>query len=117
MDRFLSIEAVVRVAQAQSFAEAARQLRLSKSVLTTRVQQLEELLGTPLFHRTTRTVRMSETGQAFYRDCLELVTRTNDVIDQMRGTQASPAMGVPSYLVSVWPRYKRRTSWMGRACM
>ncbi len=91
MDRFLSIEAFVRVAQAQSFAEAARQLRLSKSVVTTRVQQLETLLGVPLFHRTTRNVRLSETGQAFYRDCLELVTRTGDVIDQMRGAQASPA--------------------------
>jgi DNA-binding transcriptional LysR family regulator len=91
MDRFLSIEAFVRVAQAQSFADAARHLRLSKSVVTTRVQQLETLLGTPLFHRTTRHVRLSETGQAFYRDCLELVTRTNDVVDQMRGAQASPA--------------------------
>jgi len=45
VDRFLSIEAFVRVAQAQSFAEAARQLRLSKSVVTARVQQLED----PLF--------------------------------------------------------------------
>ena len=91
MDRFLSIEAFVRVAEARSFAEAARQLRLSKSVVTTRVQQLEELLGAPLFHRTTRAVRMSETGQAFYRDCLDLVTRTNDIVDQMRSAQSSPA--------------------------
>lgn len=91
MDRFLSIEAFVRVAQAQSFAEAARQLRLSKSVVTTRVQQLETLLGVALFHRTTRNVRLSETGRAYYRDCLELVIRTNDVVDQMRGVQASPA--------------------------
>jgi len=91
MDRFLSIEAFVRVADARSFAEAARQMRLSKSVVTTRVQQLEVLLGAPLFHRTTRAVRLSETGQAFYRDCLDLVTRTNEVVDQMRGAQSSPA--------------------------
>ena len=91
MDRFLSIEAFVRVAEAKSFAEAARQMRLSKSVVTTRVQQLEELLGVPLFHRTTRAVRMSETGEAFYRDCLDLVTRTSDVVDLMRGAQSSPA--------------------------
>lgn len=90
MDRFLSIEAFVRVADARSFAEAARQMRLSKSVVTTRVQQLEVLLGVPLFHRTTRAVRLSETGQAFYRDCLDLVTRTHDVVDLMRGAQSSP---------------------------
>jgi len=91
MDRFLSIEAFVRVAQAQSFAEAARQLRLSKSVVTARVQQLEDLLGGPLFHRTTRAVRLSEMGQAFFRDCTELVSRTNEIVDQMREVRGSPA--------------------------
>lgn len=91
MDRFLSIEAFVRVAQAQSFTEAARQLRLSKSVVTARVQQLEDLLGGPLFHRTTRAVRLSETGQAFFRDCHELVSRTNEIVDQMREVRGSPA--------------------------
>ena len=91
MDRFLSIEAFVRVAQAQSFAEAARQLRLSKSVVTARVQQLEDLLGGPLFHRTTRAVRLSEMGQAFFRDCHELVSRTNEIVDQMREVRGSPA--------------------------
>ena len=91
MDRFLCIEAFVRVAQTQSFAEAARQLRLSKSVVTTRVQQLEEVLGDALFHRTTRSVRLSEMGQVFYRDCLELVMRTNDLVDQMREVRGTPA--------------------------
>jgi DNA-binding transcriptional LysR family regulator len=91
VDRFLSIESFVRVAQTQSFAEAARQLRLSKSVVTTRVQQLEELLGVPLFHRTTRAVRLSETGQAFFRDCSDLVSRTNEIVDQMREVRGSPA--------------------------
>ncbi|HEY9064871.1 MAG TPA: LysR family transcriptional regulator [Burkholderiaceae bacterium] len=91
MDRFLSIEAFVRVAQTQSFAEAARQLRVSKSVVTTRVQQLEELLGGSLLHRTTRAVRLSEMGQAFFRDCHELVARTNDIVDQMREVRGAPA--------------------------
>jgi DNA-binding transcriptional LysR family regulator len=91
MDRFLSIEAFVRVAQAQSFAEAARQLRLSRSVVTTRVQQLEDFLGSPLFHRSTRAVRLSETGQVFFRDCADLVLRANDVVDQMRSVRSAPA--------------------------
>ena len=65
MDRFRSIEAFVRVAESQSFAEVARQLRVSKSVITTRVQQLEDFVGAPLFHRTTRNVRLSEIGQTF----------------------------------------------------
>ena len=91
MDRFLAIESFVRVAEAKSFAEAARQLRVSRSVITARVQQLEAFVGAPLFHRNTRSVRLSELGQAFLRDCVDVVGRTNEVVDQMREITTSPA--------------------------
>jgi len=91
MDRFLAIDAFVRVAESQSFAEAARQMRVSRSVVTSRIQQLEEFVGAPLFHRNTRSVRLSELGQSFLRDCTELVGRTNEVVDQMREVTTSPA--------------------------
>ncbi|VTU36790.1 D-malate degradation protein R [Variovorax sp. PBL-H6] len=90
MDRLENIETFVRVAQTQSFAEAARQMRVAKSVVTTRVKQLEEHVGAPLFHRSTRVVRLSDVGQAFLRDCTELVGRAHDVMDQMRGARAGP---------------------------
>lgn len=90
MDRFLAIEAFVRVAETRSFAEAARQMRLSRSVLTERVQQLEAFVGAPLFVRNTRNVRLSELGQTFLRDCVELVGRTNEVVNQMREVTTSP---------------------------
>src|SRR5437870_5401956 len=90
MDRFLSIEAFVRVADTQSFAEAARQMRVAKSVITTRVQQLEDFVGAPLFHRTTRNVRLSEIGSAYYRECAELVGRANALVDDMRTMKGSP---------------------------
>ena len=90
MDRFLAIDAFVRVAEARSFAEAARQMRVSRSVVTARVQQLEAFVGAPLFHRNTRSVRLSDLGQTFLRDCVELVGRTNEVVDQMREVTTSP---------------------------
>lgn len=90
MDRFQSMEAFVRVAQCRSFAEAARQLRVARSVITTRVRQLEDFVGAPLFHRTTRTVRLSEVGEAFYRDCAELISRVGAVTDQMREMKGAP---------------------------
>ena len=91
MDRFLAIDAFVRVAESQSFAEAARQMRVSRSVVTTRIQQLEAFVGAPLFHRNTRSVRLSDLGDSFLRDCTELVGRTNEVVDQMRELTTSPA--------------------------
>jgi DNA-binding transcriptional LysR family regulator len=90
MDRFAAIDAFVRVAESQSFAEAARQMRVSRSVVTSRVQQLEAFVGAPLFHRNTRNVRLSELGQSFLRDCTELVGRTNEVVEQMRDVTTSP---------------------------
>ncbi len=90
MDRFQAIDAFVRVAEAQSFAGAARQMRVSRSVITERIQQLEAFIGAPLFHRNTRSVRLSDLGQAFLRECIDLVGRTNEVVDQMRGAGTTP---------------------------
>lgn len=90
MDRFSAIDTFVRVAESRSFAEAARQMRLSRSVVTARIQQLETFVGAPLFHRNTRSVRLSELGLTFLRDCAELVGRTNEVVDQMREVTTSP---------------------------
>ena len=91
MDRLQNIETFVRVAQTQSFAEAARQLRIARSVVTTRIKQLEDHVGAPLFHRSTRIVRLSEVGQAYLRDCIDLVARATDIVDQMRDVRGKPA--------------------------
>ncbi len=90
MDRLLAIEAFVRVAESQSFAKAARHMRVSKSVVTTRVQQLEEMVGAPLFHRNTRNVRLSEVGEAYLAECTHLVGRADELLDQMRGQKSKP---------------------------
>ncbi|ALL67167.1 Transcriptional regulator, LysR family [Paraburkholderia caribensis MBA4] len=79
MDLFMSMEAFVRAAEAQSFASAARQLGVAKSVVTSRVKQLEEHFGVPLFHRSTRAVRLSEIGETYYRECAELVNKVHDL--------------------------------------
>jgi DNA-binding transcriptional LysR family regulator len=60
-------------------------------VVTTRVQQLEELVAASLFHRTTRSVRLSEIGHAFYRDCADLIGRTQGLVEQMRDMRDSPS--------------------------
>jgi DNA-binding transcriptional LysR family regulator len=90
MDRFLSIQAFVRVAEAESFAEAARQLGVANSVVTQRIKQLEEFIDAPLFHRSTRSVKLSEIGTEYYKECADLVARLDGVTDQMREIKSSP---------------------------
>lgn len=90
MDRLQNIETFVRVAETQNFTEAARQLRIARSVVTTRIKQLEEHVGAPLFFRSTRNVQLTEIGRAYLRDCSELVFRANELVDQMRDVRESP---------------------------
>jgi DNA-binding transcriptional LysR family regulator len=90
MDKLQNLETFVRVAQTGSFAEAARQLRVAKSVVTTRIKQLEEHVGAPLFHRSTRVVRLSDVGQIYLQGCEELVNRVNDLVDFMHHSRARP---------------------------
>jgi len=50
-------------AQTLNFRRAARQVALTPAALSRRIQVLEELCGTPLFRRTTRSVSLTEAGQ------------------------------------------------------
>ena len=90
MDRFDSLKAFIRVAETRSFSEAARQLRLSKSVVTKRVAQLEKQLDARLFHRTTRQVRLTEAGSAYYARAVPLVAELEDMDSAIGGGEAEP---------------------------
>jgi DNA-binding transcriptional LysR family regulator len=89
MDRLLSIEAFVTVANAKSFAGAARQMRVSNSVVSTRVRQLEAYVGGALFHRNTRSLLLSELGAAFLSECSDIAMRADRLVDQMRDVRGS----------------------------
>lgn len=91
MDNFQGVEAFVRVAQTKSYLEAAQILRVSKSVVSTRIKLLEELVKTPLLNRNSRTVTLSEAGRTFYPECEELVTRVTSLVEQMRDLSGQPS--------------------------
>lgn len=90
MDRFESLKAFVRVAETRSFSEAARQLRLSKSVVTKRIGQLERQLDALLFHRTTRQVRLTDAGSAYYARAVPLIAEIEDMDGAVGGRAAEP---------------------------
>jgi DNA-binding transcriptional LysR family regulator len=84
MDRLLITEAFVRVAQTGSFAKAAEQLGVTRSVITHRVQQLETFINSPLFHRSTRHVRLSDIGEAYFQECADMVAGFHGLTEKMR---------------------------------
>src|SRR5438445_12715444 len=84
MDRFLMIEAFVRVADSGSFAEAARHLGVANSVVSARIQALEAFINAPLFHRSTRRVSLSEVGATSYKECAHMWDRFVTLTSHMR---------------------------------
>jgi DNA-binding transcriptional LysR family regulator len=66
MDRLGNIEAFVAAAELGSFTLAARRLRVSPSALSRRISQLEDDLGVRLLHRSTRAMRLSDEGRAYF---------------------------------------------------
>ncbi|WP_407296558.1 LysR family transcriptional regulator [Stutzerimonas zhaodongensis] len=62
-----------RVVECHSFTQAAASLGMQKSTVSRRVVQLEERLGVRLIHRTTRRLRLTEVGQAYYERCRQIM--------------------------------------------
>ncbi|MGK6316834.1 LysR family transcriptional regulator [Neorhizobium sp. DT-125] len=59
------LEAFVTVARLRSFSAAATRLSMSPSAVSQAVRTLERRLGVALFHRTTRSVSLTEAGEAY----------------------------------------------------
>ena len=72
------IDVFVQVVDARSFALAAERLRLTRSAVAKTIARLENRLGTRLFHRTTRSQRLTEDGQAFYERCVRALAEIEE---------------------------------------
>jgi len=73
MDRFQEMQVFIRIAERSSFTQAADDLQIPRATVTNLLKRMEERLGTRLLERTTRTVRLTHDGEAFYRRCVRLV--------------------------------------------
>lgn len=92
----LKIEGIVTfvtVAEAGSISEAARRLRLSKSVVSERLSEMEKALGATLLHRTTRKLTLTEDGTAFLRRATRIAQEVREAaadLAERRGTLMGP---------------------------
>jgi molybdate transport repressor ModE-like protein len=72
------------IAQAGSFAAAARQLGVVPSALTYRVRQIEEALDVLLFDRSARQARPTEAGRELLREGERLLAEMEAVANRVR---------------------------------
>jgi len=87
------ISSFVAIAEAGSISEAARRLRLSKSVVSDRLGELERCLGARLVHRSTRKLTLTEDGAAFLERAARIAREVDEATADMaerRGTLVGP---------------------------
>lgn len=80
----------VSVAEEGSFTAAADRLGITKSVVSQQVARLERDCRTSLVVRTTRSVQLTEAGQAFYHRCAALLKDAEDAFDELAESCAEP---------------------------
>ncbi len=67
-----------------NFSKAAKKLHISQPSLSKAIQDLENMLGLQLLHRTTRSVEVTEEGRFFYDEGVRLVTYFRHVEREMK---------------------------------
>jgi LysR family carnitine catabolism transcriptional activator len=76
--------ALAEVAEHRSFRAAAAALHLSQPAVTARIKALEERLGIPLFHRTTRSVQPTAEGERLLATAIRLIGDLRAALEEMR---------------------------------
>src|SRR5216684_6034173 len=84
MDTIASMRAFAAVAKTGSFSAAAQKLDLVPSVITKRVTQLERMVGTTLFHRSTRKVVLSADGEHHLERIIAAIAAHDQALTELR---------------------------------
>lgn len=93
MDRFADIEALVAVVESGTFSAAGERLGVAKSVISRRVSQLEQRLGSRLLHRTTRRLSLTDAGRNFYQRAVQILADLDDA-EQGVSTASAELRGI-----------------------
>lgn len=101
MDRFDAMRLYTRVVERRSFTLAANDMEVPRSTVTKVISSLEARLGVRLLHRTTRVVRPTLDGEAYYRRCLDILEDIEDAEGAFSG--AMPRARCASRCRARWP--------------
>jgi len=89
-DLFSGVLPFVTAAEAQSFRVAARKLGLTPSAVSKAITRLEARLGLRLLNRTSRSVSLTDEGEAFLRGCQEAVTSVRAAEERVLQAHRAP---------------------------
>ncbi len=80
----------VTVVEAGSLTAAAARLGIAKTMVSAHMQRLEQEVGASLLLRTTRALRLTEAGEAFYESSRQIVADAQAAIEAAASATAAP---------------------------
>lgn len=86
-----SIELFCLAAETGSFTAAANLAGVTPAAVSRSVARLEERLGVRLFVRTTRQMRLTDSGRVYYQQCRQALTQLVDAEREVTGQQSQPS--------------------------
>ena len=89
MSTWDGIDEFISVATLGSFTQGAKALGVSTTHVSRSIMALEQRLQTQLFHRTTRTVKLTNTGRVFFERC-ERIAQDRDEAIALIGDRSAP---------------------------
>ncbi|MES2944339.1 MAG: LysR substrate-binding domain-containing protein [Pseudomonadota bacterium] len=86
-----SIELFCLSAERESFTSAAASAGLTPAAVSRSIARLEERIGVRLFVRTTRQIRLTDAGRAYFEQCRSALNQLIEAEREMTGQQIEPA--------------------------
>lgn len=90
MDRLQAMQVFKRIVELGGFGKAADDLGLPRATVSLLIQQLEAHLGVQLLQRTTRQVRATLDGEAYYQRCGQLLDDLDDLESSLSVQRSQP---------------------------
>jgi DNA-binding transcriptional LysR family regulator len=87
MDKARVISLFIGVVRARSFSQAATDAGLTPQAVSKAVRQLEQHLGVRLFHRTTRSLSLTEEGTRLFELADPGLRLLDEAIEQVQGSR------------------------------
>ncbi|RUL74932.1 LysR family transcriptional regulator [Dyella choica] len=106
MDRLDAMRLFTRIVELGSFTAAADHLNLPRATVTHTIKRLEARLGAQLLQRTTRRVRATREGEAYYSHCVRLLADVDAVETDFRQASEQPRgrlrIDLPTQMARLW---------------
>ena len=83
------LQVILKVAEFKSITAAATHLDMRTATASAAVKRVEKMLGTELFIRTTRQLRLSPAGERYLPECQQALNLLNQAKQNAKGEQAN----------------------------